>query len=177
MQLDEGMDTGPVFLRKVVPLDVGETAGSLFDRLAPLGASALLEALEGIEAGTLVAEPQDESLASHAPMLRKSDGEVNWDQPAEVVVNRICGLDPWPGSSTTCDGKPLKLYGARLEEGEGKPGEILACDATGMVIACAQGACRILDVQPAGKRRMAAHDFACGRRIERGNCLGVDEGS
>ncbi len=175
MHLDEGMDTGPVLLTRAEPIHSHDTAGTLFERLAPLGASAVLEALQGLAAGTLIPKPQPEKGASHAPMLKKKDGCVDWRRPASEVAARICGLDPWPGSFTPFAGGNLKVFGAAVCEGEGRPGSLLAYDdAQGMVVACGVGACCIAEVQAPGKKRMPAAAFARGRRLEIGIVLSTE---
>ncbi len=172
MRLDEGMDTGPVLLKRTEPIFEEDTAGSLFERLAPLGASAILEALQGVEAGTLEAVAQPSEGASHAAMLSKQDGLVDWQSDARPLASRMRGLDPWPGAFTPIDGGNLKLYGARACEGEGEPGTLISYDnATGMTIACRTGAIQIAEVQAPGKKRMAAADFARGKRLEVGTRL------
>ena len=172
MQLDEGMDTGPVLLERRTPIGEDETAGELFERLAPMGGEALLEALEGLAAGTLQPQPQDHEAASHAPMLKKEDGRVDWSWPARRVADRVRGVDPWPGAQTTFEGAPLKLFRARVTGGSGPPGEVLAVDDRGLVVACGDGACAIAEVQAPGKKRMPARAFAAGRAVGPGTVLG-----
>jgi methionyl-tRNA formyltransferase len=171
MRLDEGMDTGPVLLTKREAIHEDDTAGTLFERLAPLGAIAICEALEGLESGTLEAVSQPEEGASHAAMLKKSDGLVDWSQDSTILAARIRGLDPWPGAFTPWGGGNLKLFGARSCEGQGEPGTILSYDESGMVVACGEGACCIQEVQAPGKKRMGAAVFARGRRLELGSML------
>ena len=171
MRLDEGMDTGPVLMRRTEPILDEDTAGTLFERLAPLGASAILEALQGIEAGTLVAKPQAEEGASHAAMLSKQDGLVDWTSDATTLACRMRGMDPWPGAFTPIAGGNLKLFGAKACEGQGEPGAVLSYDNDGMIVACGSGAIHIVDVQAPGKKRMAAAAFARGKRIEPGTLL------
>jgi len=173
MQLDEGMDTGPVLLERREPIGLDDTAGTLFERLAPLGARALIEALTELEAGGLSAKAQDHDAASHAPMLKKSDGRVDWSLPARDVVNLIRGVDPWPGAFTSLLGKRLKLFGARVGGGAGgKPGEILATGDVGLRVACGAGVCVIGEVQAEGRKRMTAQAFTAGRPIPAGTVLG-----
>ncbi len=175
MRLDEGMDTGPVLLKRTEPIYEEDTAGTLFERLAPLGASAILEALQGIEAGTLKAVPQPSEGASHAAMLQKQDGLVDWTSDAKVLASRMRGLDPWPGAFTPVAGGNLKLFAARATAGEGAPGTLLAYDnERGLVVACGTGAVEIKDVQAPGKKRMAAADYARGKRLEVGTLLPVE---
>ncbi|MEM9488942.1 MAG: methionyl-tRNA formyltransferase, partial [Myxococcota bacterium] len=122
MQLDEGMDTGPMLLERRVAIEPTDTAGTMHDKLAPVGAQAMLEALAGLEAGTLAARPQDHERSSHAPMLSKEDGRVDWNQGADPVRNRIRGVDPWPGAFAMLDGERIKLFAASAAEGAGQPG-------------------------------------------------------
>jgi methionyl-tRNA formyltransferase len=173
MQLDEGMDTGPVLLERRIEIGPRDTAGDLFERLAPLGADALLEAIAGLEAGTLEATPQDDAGASHARMLRKEDGAVDWSQPAAAVAGRIRGVDPWPGAFAVLPGGDrLKLFGAVVTDGAGAPGEVLSVDDRGLVVACGDGAVAVAEVQAAGKKRMTAEAFASGRALPVGARLG-----
>ena len=171
MQLDEGMDTGPVLLEKRTPIDLDETSGELLDRLAPIGAAALLEAIANLDA--LVPQPQDHAAASHAPMLEKAHGAIDFAQPAVAVAARIRGLDPWPGAYADHRGQPLKLFRARPAEGHGPPGTVLAIAPAGLLVACADAAIAIREVQAAGRKRMAAAQFAAGRGITVGDVLGL----
>lgn len=171
MQLDEGMDTGPMLLKQRLAIEPDDTAGTLFERLAPLGAQALLAALDGLAAGTLVAEPQDPAAATHAPMLTKADGHVDWGQSARAVRDRIRGVDPWPGAVTDLGGEPLKLFQPTLAQGQGQPGAVLGVDERGLVVACGQGAVAVAAVQAPGRRRMDARAFASGRSIPPGTLL------
>jgi methionyl-tRNA formyltransferase len=171
MRLDEGMDTGPVLLTKREAITEEDTAGTLFERLAPLGAQAVCEALDGLASGTLAAVAQPGEGASHAAMLKKQDGLVDWSMQATVLAARIRGLDPWPCAFTPIAGGNLKLFGAIACEGEGEAGTILSYDESGMVVACGSGALRILEVQAPGKKRMGAAVFARGRRFDVGAML------
>jgi methionyl-tRNA formyltransferase len=172
MQLDEGMDTGPMLLERAVSIGPSDTAGTLHDALAPVGAQLLLEALTGLEAGTLEARAQDDAAASYAPMLKKDDGIVHWERTATEVRDLIRGVDPWPGAVTTLDGLRLKLFGPVLHDGSGAPGEVLGVGADGLVVACGEGACAIGEVQAPGKKRMRAGAFVSGRSVPAGTRLG-----
>lgn len=179
MQLDEGMDTGPVLLERRVAIDPEETAGELLARLAPVGAAALIAAIAAIAAGTARAVPQDQARASHAPMLAKVDGAIDFGQPAAAVAARIRGVDPWPGAYAVLRGQPVKLFRARAaaerETAPGGPGTVLAIAAAGARIACGDGAVVIAELQAAGRKRMAAAQFAAGRAIAVGDVLGRPE--
>jgi methionyl-tRNA formyltransferase len=184
MQLDEGMDTGPVLLERRVAIDPDETAGELLDRLAPIGAQALIEAIAGLAAGSLAAVAQDHAAASHAPMLAKTDGAIDFAQPAAAVAARIRGVDPWPGAQAVLRGQIVKLFRARPAPGQATwpsaapvapPGTVLAIDASGVQIAAADGGVVIREVQAAGRKRMTAAQFAAGRGIAVGDVLARPE--
>jgi len=163
MQLDEGMDTGPMLLDRRVTIEPTDTAGTMHDKLAPVGAQAMLEALAGLEAGTLETRPQDHERSSHAPMLSKEDGRVDWRLDADAVRNRVRGVDPWPGAFAMLDGERIKLFAAAPSEGSGAPGEIVAADGDAIHVACGAGAVALGELQAPGKRRMSAAAFASGR--------------
>jgi methionyl-tRNA formyltransferase len=168
MQLDEGMDTGPVLLERRVSIGEEETAGELLARLAPIGADALLEAIAGGLAG---ATPQDHSRATHARMLTKTDGAIDFAQPASKVASRIRGVDPWPGAQAVVRGQIAKLFRARAEAGQGAPGTVLAIDAAGMHLACGDGAVVVRELQLPGRKRLAAAQVAAGRGVAVGDVL------
>ncbi len=161
MRMEEGLDTGPMLLQRSLAVGKEETAGELFDRLALLGAQALTEALEKLD--DLVPVPQDESLASWAPMLTKADGAVDWTRDAASVCARIRGVTPWPGAYTFLRGKRLKIHRARPADRRGEPGRPLPGE--GLTVACGSGAVELLEVQPEGGRRMSAGEYARGLRL------------
>ena len=177
MLMDEEMDHGPILLQRVVPILSGETAGELHDRLAALGAACLLEALEGLEEGSIVPRSQDHSRATYAPMLSKEDGRIDWGEPAEVLLNRIRGVTPWPGATTTLDGVLLKVWRAALAApgAGGPPGQVLAVDDEGITVSCGRGSLRLEEVQLAGKRRMDVASFIRGHSVSPGTLLGGKE--
>lgn len=164
MQMDEGMDTGDVLLRREVPLDPHETAGSLFERLAPLGAELLLETLDRLEA--LPREKQDPSKATHARMLEKSDGRIDWSKSAREIDCHVRGMSPWPGAFTElAGGKILKVHRVEVSSEDG------AAAAAGTVehgkdavdVVAGRGRVRLLDVQGEGGKRMSAVEFWRGK--------------
>jgi methionyl-tRNA formyltransferase len=174
MQLDEGMDTGPVLLERRVAIGESETAGELFARLAPLGASALIEAIAGIAAGTLIARPQPAEGATHAPMLKMEEGVIDFAGPAREVAARIRGVDPWPGARATLKGVEVKMFGARIGQGHGQGhGHVTQIDDSGVSVACGDGVVVIRELQWPGKKRMAAIEAARGRAIEVGDVFGA----
>jgi len=177
MQLDEGMDTGPTLLERRVAVDPDETAGELLARLGPIGAEALLAAIDSLAAGTLRPAPQDHARATHAPMLTKADGAIDFAQPAAAVAARIRGVDPWPGAYAELRGQPVKLFRARAEPAgagagaAGAPGARVAIDAAGARVACGEGTVVIRELQAAGRKRLTAAQFAAGRGISAGDVL------
>jgi len=173
MQLDEGMDTGPVWAERRVAIGPEETSGELLARLAPIGAAALIEALPVIASGTGRPVAQDHARATHAKMLDKTDGAIDWAQPARAIAARIRGVDPWPGAYATLRGQPIKLFRAIVTEraAEAGAGTVLAIDREGVHVACTGGVVAIREVQAAGKKRMAAQAFASGRGIAVGDQL------
>jgi methionyl-tRNA formyltransferase len=175
MQLDEGMDTGPVLLERRVAIEPDETSGELLARLAPIGAEALLDALAGIAAGTLVPVAQDHARATHAAMLSKTDGAIDFAQPARAVAARIRGVDPWPGAQATLRGQTVKLFRARATSSErgGATGTVLAVDGEGAHVAAGDGVVVIREIQAPGRKRMTAQQFAAGRGIAVGDVLGT----
>lgn len=177
MQMDAGMDTGPMLLQQAIPIASDETAGSLHDRLAPLGAELLLRVLDGVCDGSVKPTPQPDE-GTLAPMLTKEDGQIDFAQPAAAVDCRIRGTDPWPGASTLLEGEPLKLFcSARVPGERGRPGEVLSADARGLLVACGEDAVRIGELQLPGRKRMAAAALLAGRPIPTGTLLGAREPS
>lgn len=174
MQLDEGMDTGPVLLERRIVIDANETSGELLARLAPIGAAALLQAIEGLRAGTLQPVPQDHGAATHAPMLQKTDGMIDFTQPAHAVASRIRGVDPWPGAQAVHRGQIHKLFRATAKPrppGPEAPGTVIAIDDAGLHVVCGADVAVIREIQAPGRKRMAAAQFAAGRGIAVGDVL------
>ena len=164
MRMDAGMDTGPILhqIPHYVPDDV--TAGELAEHLAEMGAQALVEALAMLEQEGLEARPQDGAHATYAPKLTREIARIPWEEPAERIARLIRGLDPKPGAWTELDGREVKLFGARVAEGRGVPGQVLTADG-GLVIAAGGGALAIDEVQPAGKAPMTAAEWIRGRGV------------
>ena len=173
IQMDEGMDTGEMLLKAHITPDPAETAGSLFDKLAVLGGETLLTTIQGIKDGTLVSQPQDHSLATTAPMLKKSDGEIDWSKNAREIECLIRGLDPWPSAYCFVDGKRLRLFRPEVyhKESDTQPGTLLQADKRGLLIGCGKNCILIKEVQPEGKRRMTVEAFVCGRPPAPGTLL------
>jgi len=171
MQMEAGLDSGPVFLKQETPIGATETAGQLTTRLAALGAEALVDALDRIEQHGLVATPQDESRAAFAPKVSRETARVDWSRDALELSRHVRAFEPWPGAWTTTRGPELKLFSATATEGEGAAGTVLRTDHA-LLVACGRGALAIEEVQPAGKRRLAAADWLHGRPLAVGDRLG-----
>lgn len=171
MKMDVGMDTGPMLLARKIPIGEDDTAETLFSKLSLLGVEALLEALRRLHEGALPEIPQEDSLATYAPMIRKEHGRIEWSRPAREVRNLIRGMTPWPSACTSHDGKTLKILSASVREGRGEPGEILDVGREGVLVACGDGALALGLVQPEGGKAMASRDYARGRRVRKGDRL------
>jgi methionyl-tRNA formyltransferase len=171
MKMDAGMDTGPMLLVREMPISDEDTAQTLYDKLSLLGAEALAEALRKLHEGTLAETPQDDALASYAPMLTKEHGRIDWSRPAGEVRNLIRGMMPWPSACTSHAGKALKVLSASVREARGRPGEVIEVGRDGIVVACGEGAIALGMVQPEGGRAMSSLDYARGRRVKKGERL------
>ena len=175
MLIDETLDTGPILLQSEVAIDPAEDAGSLQERLAACGAEALLRALDGVESGTLKPMPQDHAQATYAPKLRKQDGSIRWDRSAIDLANLIRGVSPWPGAMTMHQSKPLRIWRATpmtMTE-PGTPGRIAKIDKLGAWVETGDGYLVVVEVQPAGGRRMDAAAYARGHGLRPGDVLGT----
>lgn len=178
MLMDAGLDTGAILLQRATPIGPQETAGQLAERLAVIGAELLVETLAGLAAGAIAPAPQDEAQASLAPRLSKDEGLIDWSRPARELDWLVRGADPWPGAYTFLSGQPLRLFAPTLVlpgDPGAPPGTILPAPAGGgwLLVAAGQGALGVGQVQAAGKRRLAAGDFARGARLAPGLRLGA----
>jgi methionyl-tRNA formyltransferase len=176
MQMDVGLDTGPIHRVARTPIEPHETQGMLFARLAELGATALGEFLAGLGSAMPTPLPQPDDGIVHAPPLRKEEGVLDWSRPLRAVIDHVRGMDPWPTASTRRGGDELKLYGAspsnRARPDAASPGEVVAVDAQGVHVACGEGMVCIAELQPPGKRRMSATAYAAGRPFAPGDRFG-----
>ncbi|MDF1564010.1 MAG: methionyl-tRNA formyltransferase [Deltaproteobacteria bacterium] len=179
MRMEEGLDTGPVFLKRAIPVGEETDCADLHDRLADLGAEALMEALELFRAGPVEPEAQDDALATYAPMLDKKDGCLDFGASALELARRVRALHPWPGTYTGCRGKLLKVLAAKaLATPSGAaPGTVTAATDAGIDVACGEGTLRLSRVQLAGKRVMDAADLVNGRGVEAGDLLSDPDAS
>ena len=175
MRMDEGLDTGPILNQLVEEIRPEDDAGSLGARLAHNGAMLLAGVLRMLPRGGVPARVQDDRLATRAPRLRAEDRVLDWRGPAESIVRRVRALAPDPGATTTFRGEPLKILAAAVDrdpESGAAPGTILSPDERGVRVATGSGGVRLLEVAPAGRRRMPAADWARGARFETDERLG-----
>jgi len=166
MRMEAGLDTGPVYRISRTPVGPHETSGALFERLAQIGGACLegfLTEFPNVPEPT----PQDPAKVTHAAMLAKPEGRVDWNRPADELVNHIRGMDPWPGAFTTRADATIKLFDARLSTieipEETSPGQVIASNRQGLHVVCGTGAVCLRAVQPPGKRRMDTRSYVAGR--------------
>jgi methionyl-tRNA formyltransferase len=170
MQMEAGLDSGPVLHRVVTSIEPDETAGALLQRLARLGATGLIEALSLISGGLARAQPQDHTRATYAPKIDREMAKLVWQRDATTLVRQVRAFDPTPGAWALLNGGMLKLFGAREVAGTGDPGAVLAAGDR-LVVAAGRGAVAIQEVQPAGKTRLTVPAWARGRGIAPGQRL------
>ena len=187
MRIDAGLDTGDILLARETEIGPEETAIELSARLSTMGADLLVETLEGLEAARIVPRKQDSAQATYAPLLKKEDGRIDWNRPAESIHNRIRGMQPWPGACTAFRGQTLHIWRARplpdgapsgpgsvtsepRPSGSGCPGSLLCLRP--LTVNCGAGALELREVQLEGRRRMSAADFANGHRLTELDILG-----
>ena len=172
MQMDVGVDTGDMLMVEKYKLAEDETGGSLFERLAVLGAKLLVKTLDGLEKGTIIPVKQGEG-ATHAAKLDKQIGLIDFSKSAVEIERLIRGLNPWPSAYTGLNGKTIKIWKASVDkDGKAGAGEIYSVDKNSFSVGTAEGGLVITEVQLEGKKRMSVHDFLLGTNIETGTILG-----
>ena len=175
MKMDAGLDTGPIVAQRAVALDARETAGSLHDKLAALGAAMIVEALDALaRSGTLSGTPQPQAGVTYAAKITAADTLLDWTRDAVSLDRRVRALSPHPGAVARWNGAALKIRGAqaRDEPSSAPPGTVVAVAPSGIDVACGRGVLRVSEVQPASGRAMPAHAFAVGHRVFVGARLG-----
>ena len=172
MRIDAGLDTGPLLLKAETAIGADETALDLGRRLSLMGADLLAEALDALAAGRILPQPQDNSQATYAPMLKKEDGCIDWSRSALQIHNQVRGMQPWPGAYSSFRGAALHVW-------RGRPAEVSAGHPPGalirikpLLVACGVGALELIEVQMEGRKRMPAADFANGQRLVENEILG-----
>ena len=174
MQVEEGLDTGPVYLSAKTEIDPDETVPQLSTRLATMGTDLVVQTVRGLVAGALTSTPQDHAIATLAPILKKSDGIVNWSQTAAAIHNRVRAFNPWPGSVTVFRGVPCKILKTRVDtrsaapEAGGVPGEV-RFEKRALKVCCGEGSVlEVLELQPQNRKPVSGSDFANGARLQPG---------
>ncbi len=172
MQMSAGLDTGPMLLKSALPIAPDDTAGSLHDKLARLGAASVVKALARLDA--LTPEKQDETRATYAAKITKEEARLDWTLPADALARAVRAYNPAPGAYTSVDGSTLKVWHAEEEAGESgaAPGEVIAADERGIVVACGRNALLLSELQMAGSRRMNVAAFLAGHTLLPGARLG-----
>ena len=174
MQMGEGLDTGDMISKIIIPLAQDETGGSLFGKLAQAGAELLIKTLPSIEQGTAEREKQpEESPTPYAAMITKQMGLMNFSKPAEELERLVRGMNPWPSAYTFINGKTLKVWKCKVsgEQTDAIPGTVFLTDKEGIHVACEKGTLILTEVQLEGKKRMDTESFLRGYHIEKGTCF------
>lgn len=171
MLMDVGLDTGPMLLKRAMPIAPDENITSLHDRMAILGAQLLAETLDGLKEGSITPEKQDDQQSCYAPMLKKTDGILDWNKPAAHIFNMVRAFALWPGAVTFFNNTQLKLFRTEMGSAIGEPGMILAANREGIEVACGKGSLIIHELQAAGSRRMDAASFLAGHPLQVGSVL------
>lgn len=172
MLLDAGLDTGPILSARVLELASDETGQSLHDKLARLGADLLVATLPLYLSGAIAPQPQDDSLATYAPQIKKEQGEIDWSQPAAAIDRQVRAFTPWPGTYTYWDALALKVLSGYASAGAAKPGQIVECDGA-LAIGTGDGLYLPTALQLAGKKRLTAAEFRNGY----GDIIGAELGT
>ena len=164
MRMEAGLDTGPMLLKVTTPITGEDTGGTLHDRLAELGPTAVIQAIAGLADGTLIGEVQDDSLATYAHKLNKDEARIDWSRPAVELERLIRAFNPWPICHTTLNGEALKVLAAQVVDGEGTPGSIIDASKEGLLVACGSGALRLTRLQLPGGKPLGFADLFNSRR-------------
>lgn len=172
MRIDAGLDTGDILLQKEIPIAPQDTALTLAPRMAAIGAELLVETLRGLQAGTILPRPQDHARATLAPILKKEDGQIDFDLAAREILDRLRGFQPWPGAYTSFRGKNLHVWSAQPVDRPVPKGEVMVENGR-LIVGCgASSALELLEVQLEGKKRVPAADFVHGYKPRDGEKLG-----
>jgi methionyl-tRNA formyltransferase len=175
MKMDSGLDTGDILLSRSTPIGPDDTAATLHDRLASIGASLLLETLGDLETVFAAATPQDEALATYAPMLTKAHGRIDWSKSADDIDALIRGTQPWPGAYTFLEGRRLKVFRGQVvpREAGRPPGTVVTSPTEELWVATGNGILSLVEVQAESSRRMSIADFLKGRMVKAGSIVGA----
>lgn len=176
MLMDEGMDTGDMLLRREIPITPGDTAGSMNDVLARLGADLMAATLKGLADRSIRPKKQDHEKATYAPKIEKNDAFIDWNEPANAIDRKIRGLSPAPGAAAKFAGKRVKILMSSVEDKlgpPGKPGEVLQVGENGILVSAGENSVVISKIQPENKRVMSGFEFSLGHKIAKGDFFGA----
>ena len=168
MRMEAGLDTGPMLLKGRLPITDADRVATLHDKLAALGARLIVEALPRLARGELPGEPQPAEGVTYAAKLEKSEAALDWRQTAVVLSRAVRAFDPFPGTVARIEGQTLKVWRAEPAPGAGEPGTVLAANADGILVACGEGALRLVELQKSGGKRLQAADFLHGFALKPG---------
>lgn len=168
MQMEPGLDTGPMLLKRAMPILPADTTGSLHDKLAALGGEMIVDALRALQNGPLPATIQPEQGVTYAHKIDKAESQLDFRQSAESLARKLRAFDPFPGGAASINGATLKLWAGDAVEGVGEPGVVLAADAGGVLVACGEGALRLSVLQKPGSKRLPAGEFLRGFALQMG---------
>lgn len=173
MQMEVGLDTGPILARRTEPITALDTAQTLHDRLALIGAQLLVETLPRIVSGELCRQPQDPGLATYAAKITTAEARIDWADSARQIERRVRAFIPWPICHTSHAGNRLRVWAAEVAHGSRatRPGEVLEVSRSGITVACADGALRLTELQRVGGKRMPVAQFVNGYRVAAGECF------
>ncbi|HOP90511.1 MAG TPA: methionyl-tRNA formyltransferase, partial [Ottowia sp.] len=178
MQMDAGLDTGDMLLLEKLPIAPRASTATLHDQLAALGGRLIVEALELAACGGLHAKPQPAEGVTYAHKIEKHEAAIDWSQPAAVIERRIRAFDPFPGASSTLGADVIKVWNSEIDScsrlSDVRPGQILSTNESGIVVACADGALRLTELQRPGGKRLVARDFLRGFPLQPGQRLGTE---
>ena len=168
MRMEAGLDTGPMLLKGRLPITDADCAATLHDKLAALGARLMVEALPRLARGELPGEPQPAEGVTYAAKLAKSEAALDWRQTAVALSRAVRAFDPFPGTVARIEGQTIKVWSAEPASGAGEPGTVLAADVGGILVACGEGALRLVELQKSGGKRLRAADFLHGFTLKPG---------
>lgn len=175
MQMEAGLDTGPMLLKEALPILPTDTTASLHDRMAELGGRLIVQALRLLETDGLTATVQPEEGVCYAHKIDKSEAALDFRSPAQVLARKLRAFNPFPGGAASINGQTIKLWAGEVLAGSAEPGLVLQADAQGVVVACGEQALRLTQLQKPGGKRLAAGDFLRGFPIEAGQKFGLPE--
>ena len=173
MQMDPGLDTGPVLMQEKIPIREDDTMGTLHDRLADLGAKLMVRALDALQAGGVQAITQPDEGVTYAAKLDRREARVDWRESAVSVNRQVRALNPSPGADARVRGVEVKIWRCATAAGRGSPGEILSADSRGLYVACGEGALVVNELQRSGGKRLPAAEFLRGFPLSAGECFEV----